>query len=181
MKKQIYLIRHCEAEGQEANASLTEKGYIQAIQLAEFFSNLKVDRIISSPFLRALESIEPFAKSKNIDVQIDDRLAERVLSSLSIPDWLDKLKDTFSDMELKLKGGESSTEAQERILEVIDEVILRNLENTLIVTHGNIMSLLLRYYDHNFGFQQWKDLSNPDVFLLQFTKNSCSIERVWKK
>jgi 2,3-bisphosphoglycerate-dependent phosphoglycerate mutase len=91
MKKQIYLIRHCQAEGQEANASLTDKGYNQAVLLAEFLSNIKADSIISSPFLRALESIEPFARSKSVDIQIDDRLAERVLSSLSMPDWLDKL------------------------------------------------------------------------------------------
>ncbi|MFF2753582.1 histidine phosphatase family protein [Psychrobacillus sp. NPDC058041] len=181
MKKHIYIIRHCQAEGQEANASLTERGYNQAVLLAEFLSNIKADRIISSPFLRALESIEPFAKSKSVDVQIDDRLAERVLSSLSMPDWLDKLNETFSNMELKLKGGESSVEAQKRILEVINEILTSDLENTIIVTHGNIMSLLLKYYDNNFGFELWKSLRNPDVFLLQFTNNTCSIERVWEK
>ena len=181
MKKQIYLIRHCQAEGQESNASLTKKGYIQAILLNEFLRNMKVDRIISSPFLRALETIEPFAKSKSIDVQIDDRLAERVLSSLSMPNWLDKLNETFNDMELKLIGGESSVEAQERILEVINDILTTGLENTIIVTHGNIMSLLLNYYDSNFVFEQWKSLRNPDVFLLQFTNNICSIERVWEK
>ncbi|WP_391205566.1 histidine phosphatase family protein [Psychrobacillus sp. L4] len=143
MKKQIYLIRHCQAEGQEADAPLTEKGYIQAIQLAEFLSNMKINRIVSSPFLPALESIEPFAKNNSLDVQIDHRLAERALSSISMPDWLEKLNATFNDMELKLEGGESSKEAQARILEVIDEVISSDIENTVIVTHGNILSLLI--------------------------------------
>ncbi|WP_391118401.1 histidine phosphatase family protein [Psychrobacillus sp. L3] len=181
MKKKIYLIRHCQAEGQEAEAPLTEKGYIQAIQLAEFLSNMKIDRIISSPFLRALESIEPFTKNKSLDVQLDHRLAERLLSSISMPDWLEKLNATFNDLELKLEGGESSREAQARILAVIDQVISSDLENIIIVTHGNIMSLLLKYYDHHFGFEQWKDLSNPDVFLLTFSNNNCSIEHVWQK
>ncbi|MEI4770572.1 histidine phosphatase family protein [Psychrobacillus sp. FJAT-51614] len=180
MKKNIFLIRHCQAEGQEADAPLTEKGYNQAIELSSFLNNITVDQIISSPYLRARQSIEPFAKVRELEIQADKRLSERILSANYLPDWLYKLKETFYDMNLKLEGGEASSEAQARIVNVIEEVLVSDIENTIIVTHGNIMSLLLKHYQDDFGFEQWKSLSNPDVFLLQFANDEYTIHRIWK-
>ncbi|WP_349632580.1 histidine phosphatase family protein [Neobacillus sp. SuZ13] len=54
-------MRHCEAEGQSLEAQLTERGVRQAADLTEFFADMKIDRIISSPYLRAIQSIERVA------------------------------------------------------------------------------------------------------------------------
>lgn len=179
MEKKIYVIRHCEAEGQPSESSLTKRGYKQAIELAKFFSNIKIDRIITSPFVRAIQSIEPLVENTKIEVEIESRLSERILSVKDLPDWLEKLKATFSNMDLKFEGGESSKEATCRIVSVIHEVLNSENKNTIIVTHGNLMSLLLNYINQEFGFEQWKNLSNPDVFLLHFINNKISFERVW--
>lgn len=80
----IYLVRHCEAEGQAANAPLTERGHQQAKILRNFFQDRSIDRIISSPFQRAIQSIEPLAKEKNIDIEIENRLTEKILSAKSL-------------------------------------------------------------------------------------------------
>ena len=61
MDKKIYVIRHCEAEGQSLEAQLTKRGVRQAADLTEFFADMKIDRIISSPYLRAIQSIERVA------------------------------------------------------------------------------------------------------------------------
>lgn len=181
MNKNIYIIRHCEAEGQSSDSPLTEKGYIQANEISEFLSSdIKVDRIISSPFLRAIQTIKPFARNKNIEIEMDSRLSERLLSSTFFPDWMDKLEATFNDMDLKYEGGESSNEARNRIVEVVNDIVASNSENTIIVAHGGIISLLLNHYDKNFGFEQWKSLSNPDVYLLRNTKNDDHYKRLWK-
>lgn len=180
MNKKVFIIRHCQAEGQEAQAALTKLGRKQAVELSEFLSNTAISRIISSPFLRAHQSIEPFATTKQLTIEIDHRLSERILSTSSMDNWLVKLEETFEDMELKLEGGESSKEAQQRIVEVLDEILTNDHESTAIVTHGNIMSLLLNNYDKKFDFEQWKNLSNPDVFLLHFSDGNCSIERIWQ-
>ena len=68
MTKAIYIIRHCEAEGQAPEAPLTAKGKAQAKELSVFLSGKKVDRIVSSPFLRAVQTIEPFAEDKNLQI-----------------------------------------------------------------------------------------------------------------
>ncbi|MEC5426088.1 histidine phosphatase family protein [Virgibacillus sp. C22-A2] len=181
MNKNIYIIRHCEAEGQSSDSPLTEKGVIQANELSNFLSSdIKVDRIISSPFLRAIQTIRPFVENNNIEIELDSRLSERVLSSTFFPDWMEKLEATFRRMDLKYEGGESSNEARNRIVEVVNDIVEGNSDNTIIVAHGGVISLLLNHYDNNFGFEQWKTLSNPDVYLLHLTKNDAHYKRLWK-
>lgn len=181
MEKHIYLIRHCEAEGQDPDAPLTKNGMKQAEELAGFLSDRKVERVISSPYARAVETIRPFAENHRLEIELDDRLIERVLSTQHLPDWLDKLEATFHDLDLTYEGGESSHEAMKRIVEVVEEVEKGDVKNTVLVAHGGILSLLLHHYDKAFGFVQWKHLSNPDVFLLTISTAGYQYKRLWKK
>lgn len=176
--KNIYMIRHCAAEGQEPEAPLTDKGIQQALDLAAFFEKRKVDRIISSPFKRAIQTIQPLASERDIVIEMNHQLSERVLSTRNMPDWYDKLRETYVNFELKYEGGESSREAANRVIEVVDEVLKSDAENTIIVTHGGLLSMLLNHFDKNFGFEQWATLSNPDVYLL-ISKNQITFERIW--
>lgn len=180
MVKHIYVIRHCEAEGQSPDASLTEQGFLQAEVLAEFFADKKIDRIITSPFLRAMQTIEPLSKRGNITVEIDERLSERILSSSDLLDWYEKLRATFTDMELKFEGGESSNEAMERIVNAVEETFKSESEHIIIVSHGNIITLLLKNYHNDVDFQFWTQLRNPDVFRLSIKNHEMTLERIWE-
>jgi len=177
--KKIYVIRHCEAEGQLPEAQLTDRGLEQALDLSEFFSDIQIDRIISSPYKRAIDSIKPLAKRLNIEVEIDRKLSERVLSTKNLSDWCEKLRTTFDDIELKFEGGESSRDAIKRIVQVVEEVFSSKDKNTIIVTHGNLMSLLIKHFTNEFGFDNRKNLSNPDVLLLKNENNKVTFERLW--
>ena len=176
--KKIYLIRHCEAEGQPAEAALTDNGFEQANHLSEFFRGVPIDRIISSLYKRAVQTVEPLAKRMNLEIETNNLLTERVLSSKNLSDWLEKLEATFADFDLKFEGGESSSEAKKRIISVMEEVVNNEAQNTIIVTHGNLLSLLLNHYNNHFGFEEWKDLRNPDVFLLKIENEPIKYERL---
>lgn len=178
--KKVYLIRHCEAEGQPSEAPLTENGFKQANHLSDLFSEVPIDRIISSPYMRAVQSIEPLAKRINIEIETNEQLTERIVSTNNLPDWFDKLRATFDDLELKFEGGESSNEAMKRIVEVVENVFDSAPQNTIIVTHGNLLSLLLKHYNNNFGFEDWQRLRNPDVFFLKKENNRVTFERLEK-
>ncbi|GHI00719.1 histidine phosphatase family protein [Neobacillus kokaensis] len=178
--KKVYVVRHCEAAGQASEAPLTDRGVRQAEELAAFFADVKIDRIISSPFLRAVQSIEPAAEQKSIEIESDHRLSERILSTRDLPDWLEKLKAAFDNLDLRFDGGESSREAMNRAVSVMGDIHQHGAEDTIIVTHGNLMSLLLKHYQPDFGFEQWKNLSNPDVYLLNIDDQEVSLERLWK-
>ncbi|KYG35293.1 histidine phosphatase family protein [Alkalihalobacillus trypoxylicola] len=179
MDQNIYIIRHCEAEGQSPESTLTEDGFNQANDLADFLSDVEVDRVISSPFLRALQTIQPFATNKNIEIEVDHRLSERILSSMHFSDWMDKLEATFNHMDLTYKGGESSNDAKKRMINVIHDIVTSQSKNSVIVAHGGVISLLLHHYDQDFGFKEWKGLSNPDVYVLRLSSISSNIKRIW--
>jgi 2,3-bisphosphoglycerate-dependent phosphoglycerate mutase len=180
--RHIYLIRHCKANGQEPDAHLTEEGCQQAKKLSVFFADKKIDLIISSPYIRAIETIRPLAESIGMEIILDDRLKERLLSSNDLADWMDRLREAFEKMDLKFEGGESSYEAMSRGLEAINDVLKRPENNIVMVTHGNLMSLILKYYENSIGFDEWMNLTNPDVYELCISndKEAVEIRRLWK-
>lgn len=177
----LILVRHSETEGQHEDSPLTKHGVRQSQVLAQFLdrSGYDINKIISSPFLRAIETIKPFAHKKGLTIQTDDRLEERILSHEPLDDWEEVLHDTFQDHDLKMNGGESSKEAKQRVLSLIEELEHQDLGNVLLVTHGNLLALLLQKYNHEIGFYHWKRLSRPDVFVVQKFAGEYTVERVW--
>ena len=50
----------------------------------------------------------------------------------------------------------------------------------LVVTHGNLLALVLHSLDPEFGFEGWKSLTNPDVFVLcDAGSGRMTFERIW--
>lgn len=178
--KNIYLIRHCKATGQESTAALTNEGEQQAIELAEFLMDKDIEGVVCSPYLRAVATIKPFCERVNLTIEPDDRLQERVLSSEDYVDWMDKLKETYLNLDLKFEGGESSNEAMNRGMEVVEEITKRDESNIVVVTHGALMSLIIKFYDSSFGFDDWMSISNPDVYHLLMDSNETVVRRAWK-
>lgn len=177
--KTIYLIRHCAAVGQEAEAKLTEIGCEQSEKLAIFLIEKKIDRIISSPYERAVQTIAPLAERLGMNIEKDDRLVERVLCATPNPNWLSILENSFHQLDESFEGGETSRDAMSRGVSVIEQVLHSGDQHAVIVTHGNLLSLILKHYDSKIGFTEWKSLSNPDVFKLTLTEHTHLIERIW--
>ena len=180
MNKIIYLVRHCKATGQAADAPLTSEGIKQAEALAEFLSEAQISRIVSSPFARALESIKPFAIRSNIEIKLDARLIEAALSTVDYADWLDKLRGTFSDFELCFEGGESSRAATTRATAAIHYALLLDTDSLVMVTHGRLLTLILKHFDSNYGFEEWQKLTTPDVFRIVVKENESQVDRIWQ-
>jgi 2,3-bisphosphoglycerate-dependent phosphoglycerate mutase len=180
--KKIYLVRHCSADGQHKDSPLTHEGIRQARLLSSFFNdqNIHFDRIISSPYLRAVESIKPFAENVNMEIEVNDNLKERILSDEPIDDWLDVLSQSFTDLDFSLHGGESGNDALNRANSVLHHLLTDNtVSNGIIVSHGNLITLLLQQYDSAFGFDQWKRLRNPDVYVINGETEPKTVECVW--
>lgn len=175
--KTLYVVRHCKAKGQEADAPLTREGVAQSKSLADSLSTATIERIISSPYKRATQSIAPLAQRLNLAIELDMRLVERVLCSSPRPDWQELLYASFLDLDLSVEGGESSREAMQRAVAVVTDIQRHSAQNTLLVTHGNLMALLLKHFDDAIGFAEWRALSNPDVYRIGLTQ-PCSIQRL---
>src|SRR5437667_2166843 len=141
MAKTLFLVRHAKAQGQEPEDYLTPEGLAQALTLADLLEKAQVRQIVSSPFSRAVQSIEPLAKRLGLGVKTDERLIEANLSTINYSDWLDRLRTTFSDFELAFEGGESSRTASERGIAAIGDVLISSENPAVVVTHGRLMTL----------------------------------------
>lgn len=52
-------------------------------------------------------------------------------------------------------------------------------KNIVIGTHGNIMVLLMNYFDSKYDFRFWKTIRMPDIFKLNFhNEDLVSSERI---
>lgn len=179
--KKIIVIRHCSATGQKRDAGLTFAGKDQANTLAAFLleNQLQIDHIISSPFVRAIDSIRPYALKANLSIEEDERLAERILSSVPMDDWMQKLESTFTNIDIAFSGGESTKQATDRAISLIQDVLKLNHTTTLLVTHGNLLTLILKHFDRTIGFSEWRTLTNPDVYEITIDEQSF-IKRLWE-
>lgn len=177
--KTIYLVRHASAAGQPVDSPLTEHGRKQALELVEFFKQKEIDIIYSSPFKRAIDTVKPLADIRKIHLLEDSRLGERVLSTVSFEDWRDKLKQSFDDFDLVFEGGESHSAGMERAKSLIEDILCSEENEIMVVSHGNMTTLLMRYFNESFGFDCLMEMTNPDVFELVVSNEETILKRIW--
>lgn len=115
----LYFIRHAEPDFSEPDnykRKLTVSGEIQAQRLSEIFNDINVDGVYSSPYLRAIKTVEPIAKSKSLNAQLLDQFRERKSSDyrVSKEKFLGYGKHQWDDFDFKLCGGESLNDVKNR-------------------------------------------------------------------
>ncbi len=49
---------------------------------------------------------------------------------------------------------------------------------TVAVTHGNLMTLLLKSVDDAAGFAEWESLASPDVYRVNYTEGVAHVKRI---
>ena len=78
----IYLVRHARAGSRQrwkkddALRPLSKVGRAQAVGIARTLSRRHIDRIISSPYVRCVQTVEPLATKLGIAIETSDALAE---------------------------------------------------------------------------------------------------------
>jgi 8-oxo-dGTP diphosphatase len=78
----VYLIRHAKAgsphdwEGDDRLRPLTKTGHRQADALAQRIGDLGVTGLISSPYRRCVETLQPLARSSRLTISTDPSLGE---------------------------------------------------------------------------------------------------------
>jgi len=78
----LYLVRHAKAGDRNAWTEddrlrpLSGRGQRQAHQLVELLADAKFDRILSSPYVRCMQTVVPIAGERGLPVEPVDALAE---------------------------------------------------------------------------------------------------------
>jgi 2,3-bisphosphoglycerate-dependent phosphoglycerate mutase len=157
----IYILRH-EDRTQDCTffSPLTELGLQNSKKLADILKEHNINLIFSSPFIRTLQTVNPYLKNNNLTVNLEYGLCEIQhpdiipLKSVGVtlPEYLAKHynynpKYTSYIKHDGLKYPENTKELQNRTIKIIKHIIkeyyMSNL-NILLVTHQGICNTILK-------------------------------------
>jgi 2,3-bisphosphoglycerate-dependent phosphoglycerate mutase len=183
MMTEIYIVRHAHSTytPDEVGRGLSDSGKKAASHVKELLEGNHMEIFISSPYKRAVETIKGAAEASGIEILLEESFKERILGENPVEDFEETLNELWKNPDLALPGGESNRQAQRRGVEGILEV-LRKYEGKGIAigTHGNIMTLIMNYFDSNYNYEFWKKLSMPDIYKLVFQGQALQqIQRIW--
>lgn len=168
----ILLLRHAESDfsSDDRGRGLSLRGIIAAEDLLESVMEMFVpERIYSSPYLRAVETVKPLAKVWNRKIELDERLRERQLPKMPVEDFAAFAEKQWLDHRFSLPGGESLDEVAERGKEIIMEVEAENRGKTILLsTHGTWMGAVMHGFDPTFDHRAWENLKMPDLWEMIF-------------
>ncbi len=155
----IYIVRHCEALGNlkrffqgTSDSDISEMGTKQLEFLSEKFENINLDKIYTSPLIRAYKTALAVKGNKNIEIEKCQGLielhggivegkpfAETFSTYPHLADaWDNRPQDFHPD------GGESMRSAYERIYKTILDITHKNRGKTVAcTTHGGVTRCLL--------------------------------------
>jgi broad specificity phosphatase PhoE len=153
----LVLVRHAQAlppdtpgwEERDDERPLSSEGLRQADDLAFELDPYGLTAIYSSPYARALQTVEPIARRRMMSVQVLDDLRERRLTPALQDDWHEVLARSWTDPDYALTGTESARVAQRRGIGVLDLLRARHLDGgrLLVGSHGNLISLILQTFE----------------------------------
>jgi len=155
----IYFVRHAESlanaqsiyQGQSYDTDLSARGKSQAQALAQCFERISFSRVIASPLKRTMQTATIVALNKHLSVQIEPQIIET-----NHGDWEGKHKDVIKKTwpwiyrkwtrfpsATKFPQGEHFLETQKRVLEWWQLFCQNISSDTLVVSHDNIIRIIV--------------------------------------
>lgn len=186
MKTTIYMVRHAESpynEGNERSRGLTAKGKVDAEKVTKLLIGEGIDIIISSPYSRAILSVEGLAQHLNLEIETIEDLRERHFSSEHTIDLMSNIRDNFYNPEYALPGGESNADCQDRSIAVLKTILKEHRGKKIAIgTHGLVMTLMMNHFDPNYGLDFLGELMKPDIYKMQFEELELKeVIRIWNE
>lgn len=179
----FFLLRHAESQPDphldESKWLLSKRGEEQADALVEDLGRLGIDRVFSSPYQRALDTVQRFAADSGLEVISVDALRERKLTTSFATDFESLITRAWDDLDFALPDCESGLACQTRMFELVSNLVLEYPGKKLLLsTHGNALALLLNRLDPDYGFDFWRSLRNPDLIKVIHEHGGFRIEGV---
>jgi broad specificity phosphatase PhoE len=155
----IYFVRHCEAEGNvrrifqgTTDLDITELGAKQLKFIKKRFENIDLDKIYTSPLIRAKKTALAVKGNKRTEVAVLDGLCELYGGVVEGKKFVDAfnsiegLADIWKNhpQDFAPQEGESMLHAYDRIFEALNFIIKKNQGKTVAcASHGGVIRCLL--------------------------------------
>lgn len=179
----IYLIRHAEPDYRIHNdmeRPLTEEGKRSCSKVTEYLMDKKITQVFSSPYKRAIDTVQDFAKVNGLTIEAVYDLRERAVDEGWIENFTEFVHSQWKDFDYKLKGGESLREVEVRCIPAMEMILRKHPEENMVIgSHGTAISTMIHYYDQEYGVEHFNLIRSimPFVAKLKFDQTDCkSIE-----
>jgi 2,3-bisphosphoglycerate-dependent phosphoglycerate mutase len=181
----IYFIRHAQPDftvQDDASRPLSVKGRADTVLVTEYLKDKDIQEVLSSPFIRAIDTVKDFAVRIGLSVKTIYDFRERKVDSRWIEDFTAFSKKQWVDFEYKLTEGESLREVQERNTRALEAILLEyEGKNIVIGTHGTALSTIINYYDNTYGYEDFNSMRGlmPWIVRMRFDGTRClEIEKI---
>ena len=176
METKIYFVRHAAVNyiPDDFIRPLSEKGRQDAKKVTGFFEDKRITKVISSPYMRAIDTIKGAAHRKKLEIETIKDCRERKVANehIDVDDFFIFAKKQWSDFDFRLEGGESLNQVQKRAVGVVNDLLDRFPgEKIILGTHGTWLGVLLNYFDDKYDYYFWESIKMPDIFLLVFQES----------
>lgn len=175
----IYFIRHATSDHEnhdERKRGLTEKGLNDCKLVTDYLMDKGIDLLFSSPYHRSVLTIQDFADTKQLNIQVFEDFRERKVDSGWIEDFKSFAKNQWDDFNYKLNNGETLKEVQDRNISALQQLLIDQQGKTFaIATHGTALSTIINYYQPSFGFDAFWHIVDimPWVVKMTFDGTTC--------
>ena len=169
--QKVYFVRHCTSDASvrdEISRPLSAQGVQEAAALTEYFRSIPVNRVISSPALRALETVQGIADSHDLIIEQDADLREREVG-IWVEDFFEFVRLQWEDFDYSIPGGESLREVMRRYLMALGRIVDGYSGVTVCGTHGTALSVLVNAYKAEFGYEQFMKVIDKMPWVVCFT------------
>lgn len=186
METIIYFVRHAHSEfdiHNEERRELSEKGWRDAERVTNLLKGENINLVYSSPYVRAIQTVQSIADYVKTTVQTDPRLREGWLADEDVvfedPDQA--LRTAFENPHFRYKGGESVKDLQQRAVSALQDILHQHQGNRIALgTHGYIFTSIMNYYETTYNYDFWSKTTKPDIYKATFEGNTYKkIERLW--
>jgi 2,3-bisphosphoglycerate-dependent phosphoglycerate mutase len=176
----IYLVRNADFP---YSSDTPVEGQSTSKQITHYLMDKDIDLIYSSPCARAMDTIKDFAEVAQKEILLEEKFKERIVAKEPVPNFEESLHKLWTNPTFSFEGGESNEKAQLRGIKQIAQLLLHQEgKNIVISTHGNLLALLLHYYDKQYDYLFWKNLSTPDIYKLSYEGLTLhKVERIWQE
>lgn len=164
----VFFIRHpetCLPQGSKAHLSV--EGLERARSIAGILAPENIVSILSSPALRALQSVVPLSRALGLPTVVDERIKDRELSGTSSEDYYQMVTAFFSNSTSAVRHGETLDEVTRRLRSFCTDLIDEHLSRSVAVsTHGICISLILANFSPDLALGIWKSMRTGEVYVV---------------
>lgn len=165
---ELYLIRHAEAMGNvqeffqgSLDVDISPKGYRQLEELKERFKNIKLDKIYTSPLIRAVKTARMVNYYHHLDLIRNPKIIEINGGDFEGKTWID-LPNLYPEqyhnwkknqIDFQAPNGESMRDVYNRMVSAMNEIIEENLNpnkdvTIAVISHGCAIKNYQCYLNH---------------------------------